>query len=91
MAAPLVTPGTGLLSKRTQLTGPWYQWTDPSAARASGSFVFFPSPIALILLFFTLPHYFPAVIPAADRVSSPPSPYPQARVWTAAMAVNWMC
>lgn len=35
---PAVTPGTGLVSKRTQLTGRRYQWADLSAAHASRYF-----------------------------------------------------
>lgn len=63
---PAVTPGTGLVSKRTQLTGRRYQWADLSAAHASRYFsncvVFF----FFCLLFFTLPQFIPGVLEAVE-------------------------
>lgn len=56
--SPAVTPETGLVSKRTQLTGRQYQWADLSAAHASRYF----SNCVFFLLFVTLPQFIPAVI-----------------------------
>lgn len=58
--SPAVTPGTGLVSKRPQLTGRRYQWAHLSAAHASRYF----SNCVFFLLFFTLPQFVPAVFPA---------------------------
>lgn len=59
---PAVTPATGLVSKRTQLTGQQYQWADLSAAHASRYF----SNCVFFLLFFTLPQFIPGVLEAVE-------------------------
>lgn len=59
---PAVTPGTGLVSKWTQLTGQQYQWADLSAAHASRYF----SNCVFFLLFFTLPQFIPGVLEAVE-------------------------
>lgn len=59
---PAVTPGTGLVSKRPQLTGQRYQWADLSGAHASRYF----SNCMFFLLFFTLPQFIQVVLGAVD-------------------------
>lgn len=72
--SPAVTPGTGLVSKRPQLTGRRYQWANLSAAHASRYF----SNCVFFLLFFTLPQFVPAVFPAVRPGGTETSRQPNA-------------